>query len=147
VKSPDAMATPVKFDKYALLAIVALHLIVQVTHGYSHSVAGVENTPLQLVFIILVITVAPLAAAYISWTGNIRNGAGLLAVSMVAAFFFGYFFHFVIESPDLHSNVTGEHAGIFFHSALIIAIVQFGAFVIGTYIFARESQSSIISGH
>ena len=145
MKSPDAMATPVKFDKYALLAIVALHLIVQVTHGYSHSVAGVENTPLQLVFILLVITVAPLAAAYISWTGNIRNGAGLLAVSMLAAFFFGYFFHFVIESPDLHSNVTGEHAGIFFHSALIIAIVQFGAFVIGTYIFARESRSSTIS--
>ena len=40
MKSPDAMATPVKFEKYALLAIVALHLIVQVTHGYSHSVAG-----------------------------------------------------------------------------------------------------------
>lgn len=139
------MATPVKFEKYALLAIVALHLIVQVTHGYSHSVAAVENTSLQLVFILLVVTVAPLAAAYISWTGNIRNGAGLLAVSMVAAFFFGYFFHFVIESPDLHSNVTGEHAGIFFHSALILAIVEFGGFVIGTYIFARGSRSSIIS--
>ena len=69
------MATPVKFEKYALLAIIALHLIVQVTHGYSHYVAGVEHTSLQLVFILLVITVAPLAAAYISWTGNIRNGA------------------------------------------------------------------------
>ena len=111
----------------------------QVTHGYSHSVAGVENTPLQLIFILLVVTVAPLAAAYISWTSNIRNGAGLLAASMVAAFFFGYFVHFVIESPDLHLNVTGEHAGIFFHSALILAIVQFGGFVIGIYIFARES--------
>ncbi len=111
----------------------------QVTHGYSHSVAGVENTPLQLIFILLVVTIAPLAAAYISWTGNTRNGAGLLAASMVAVFFFGYFFHFVIESPDLHSNVTGEHADIFFHSALIIAIVQFGGFVIGIYIFARES--------
>jgi len=141
------MATPVKFEKYALLAIVALHLIVQVTHGYSHSVAGVENTSLQLVFILLVVTVAPLAAAYISWRGNIRNGAGLLAVSMVAAFFFGYLFHFVIESPDLYSNVTGEHAGIFFHSALIIAIVQFGGFVIGAYIFARGSRSSGIGGN
>jgi len=139
------MATPVKFEKYALLAIVALHLIVQVTHGYSHSVAGVENTSLQLVFILIVVTVAPLAAAYISWTGNIRTGAGLLAVSMVVAFFFGYFFHFVIKSPDLHSNITGEHAGIFFHSALILAIVEFGGFVIGTFIFALGSRSSIIS--
>ncbi len=140
MKSPDAMATPVKFEKYAVLAIVALHFIVQVTHGYSHSVAGVENTSLQVVFILLVVTVAPLAAAYISWTGNIRNGAGLLAVSMVAAFFFGYLFHFVIESPDLHTNVTGEQADIFFHSALILAIVEFGGFVIGTYIFARGSR-------
>ena len=47
--------------------------------------------------------------------------------------------HFVIESPDLHLNVTGEHAGIFFHSALILAAVEFGGFVIGIYIFARES--------
>ena len=35
--------------------------------------------------------------------------------------------------------LKGEHAGIFFHSALILAAVEFGGFVIGIYIFARES--------
>ncbi len=124
-----------KYEKLALLTIAVLHLIVQVIHGYSHVAADVQNTPLQLVFILLFITIAPLVAVYIVWKGNIRKGAGLFTLSMVAAFLFGYFLHFVIDSPDLHSNVIGEHKSVFFHSALNLALFEFVGFVFGTYVF------------
>ncbi len=117
-----------------LLAIAVLHLVVQSTHGYSHVVAGVQNTSLQLIFIVLVITIAPWAAIYIIWKGNIRKGAGIFALSMVAAFLFGYLLHFVIDSPDLHSNVIGEHKSVFFHSALNLALIEFVGFVFGAYV-------------
>jgi len=130
----------VKYEKYALLSIVVLHLIVQIAHGYSHVVEDVQNTPLQLVFILLVITIAPLVAVYIVWKGNVRKGAGLFTLSMAAAFLFGYFLHFVIDSPDLHSNIIGEHKSIFFHSALNLALFVFVGFVFAAYVFACRSR-------
>ena len=106
-----------------------------ITHGYSHVVADVQNTPSQLVFILLVVTIAPLVTAYIAWKVNIRKGAGLFAVSMTAAFLFGYSLHFVIDNPDLYSNVVGEHESLFFHSAVNLAIFEFVGFVFGVYIW------------
>lgn len=129
-----------KPEKFAFLAIAISHLVVQVAHGYSHIVAGVQNTPLQLIFVLLVVTIAPLVAVYIAWKGNIRKGAGLFALSMVAAFLFGYFLHFVIDSPDSHSNVIGEHKNLFFHSALNLALFEFVGFVFGAYVFTRSSR-------
>lgn len=125
----------VKFENLALLSITALHFTVQITHGYTHVIAGIENTPLQLAFILLVITIAPLLAVYIAWKINPRKGAGLFALSMIAAFLFGYSFHFVIDSPDSYSNVVGEYASVFFHSALNLAIFEFVGFVFGAYIW------------
>jgi hypothetical protein len=126
---------PAKSKKRALVSIAALHVTVQVTHGYSHVVEGIQNTPLQLVFILPVITIAPLFAVYIAWEINLRKGAALFALSMLAAFLFGYSLHFVIDSPDFHSNVIGEYASVFFYSALNLAILEFVGFVFGAYIW------------
>ena len=64
---------------------------------------------------------------------------------MVAAFIFGYLLHFVIDSPDLHSNVIGEHKSVFFNSALNLALIEFVGFVFGAYVFARWSRRTITS--
>ena len=53
-----------KSEKFAFLTIAVLHQVVQSTHGYSHVVAGVPNTSLQLIFIVLVITIAPWSDIY-----------------------------------------------------------------------------------
>ena len=131
------MGTPAKSDGPALLAIAILHLAAQVTHGYSHVAAGVSLTAFQQLFIVAVVTVAPFAAVYAYWKLDRRRGAGLFAVSMGAAFLFGYLLHFVIDSPDLHANVAGEYSAVFLHSALGLALLEFVGFFLGAYLVAR----------
>ena len=114
-KNKDVMGIPVKYKKLTLLTIAVLHLVVQGIHGYSHIVANVQISSLQWIFILLVITIAPLAAVYITWRGKIRKGAGFFALSKLSAFLFGYTLHFVLNSPDLHSNIIGEFNNFFFH--------------------------------
>ena len=81
-----------------------------------------------------------LDAVYVYWKLDRRRGAGLFAVSMGAAFLFGYLLHFVIDSPDLHSNVTGRHRDMFFHSALGLALTEFLGFSFGAYFAARGTR-------
>lgn len=59
-------------------------------------------------------------------------GSGLIAVSMAAALPFGYLAHSFIDSPDLHSNVVGDYAALFFHSALSLDIIEFVGFAFAT---------------
>ncbi len=132
------MGTPARSDGLALLAIALLHLVAQVAHGYSHVAAGVPLTVFQQLFVVVIVTVAPLAAVYAYWKLDARRGAGLFAVSMGAAFLFGYLLHFVIDSPDLHANVAGEHSSAFLHSALALALLEFVGFFFGAYLAVRR---------
>ena len=56
---------------------------------------------------------------------------------MVASFAFGYLLHFVIDTPDLHSNVVG--AGVFFHSALSLALIELVGFAYGLAAALRKA--------
>ena len=125
------MVTPARFDCSILAVIAIVHLAAQASHAYGHIAADVPNTALQQVFIVVVVTLGPLVAVLVAWRRNLRLGGGLFAASMVAAFLFGYLLHFVIDSPDLHSNVIGEHAGVFFHSALSLALIEVVGFAYG----------------
>ena len=59
---------------------------------------------------------------------------------MLASFAFGYLFHFVVDTADLHSNVVGEHSGLFFHSALSLALIEFAGFVYGLSVAVRQGR-------
>ena len=132
--------TRVKFETVALLVVAAFHLVSQAAHNYAHSVAGVENSPAEQLFILLVVTIMPWAAIFVGWKWGICKGAALFSLSMAASFLFGFFFHFVIESPDLHSNVVSEHRDIFFHSAVILSLLEFSGFVLGLYVLIRRTR-------
>ena len=43
------------------------------------------------------------------------------------------------DSPDLHSNVIGEHAGVFFHSALSLALIEVVGFAYGLSAALRKA--------
>ena len=43
------------------------------------------------------------------------------------------------DSPDLHSNVIGEHAGVFFHSALSLALIEVVGFAYGLAAALRKA--------
>ena len=103
----------VRPEKRSLLAIAALHLVVGAVHQYAHTVADITYTTFQLLFIILIVTIAPWVAVYLAWTRKMWIGASLFSISMGAAFLFGFLLHFVIESPDLHVNVPVEYRSVF----------------------------------
>ncbi|MCY3632923.1 MAG: hypothetical protein OXH29_09660 [bacterium] len=134
------MATPARSEQFTLLVLALVHLVVQLTHGYSHIEADVSLSAMQQVFIYVVATFMPLAAVFVALRKDVRLGAGLFAVSMAAAFLFGYLAHFVIDSPDLHSNVVGDYADLFFHSALSLAIIEFVGFAFGFTIATRKPR-------
>ena len=131
------MATPARFEQFTLLAVAALHLVSQLTHAYSHIAADVPIPAIHQAYIVIVVTLMPLVAVYLSFRGRVRLGAALFAASMCAAFAFGYLLHFVIDTPDLHSNVVGDSAGVFFHSALGLALIEFVGFAVGLVSWAR----------
>ncbi len=133
----------VRPEKGSFLAIAVLHLGVGTIHQYSHTVADIRYTPFQLLFIILVVTVAPWVAVYLAWTRKMWLGASLFSISMGAACLFGVLFHFAIESPDLHVNVPAEYRRVFFHSAWALAIVEFVGFVVGALVGVRASASPL----
>ena len=132
------MEMPARSEAIALLVVAALHLIVGMVHHYAHVIAGVQNTTLELLFILLVVTIAPWAAVYVVWKRNLRTGAALFSLSMAASFLFGYLLHFVIDSPDHHAKVMEIRSGVFFHSAVGLALVEFAGLVFGSYIFLRD---------
>ena len=132
------MATSVRFDALALVAFAGLHLIVGLAHTYAHVLADVQNTPLQLLFILLVVALAPWVAVFLFWKGRPRLGAALFAVSMAASFLFGYLLHFFIDSPDLYSRVAQQYRGVFLHSAIALAVVEFSGFALAVFIFLRR---------
>ncbi len=125
------------YEKRFLLLIALLHLTAQSIHAYSHGAAGVVNTLWQLVYIFFVITLLPLIAVYVAYAKSISKGAFLFALAMLAAFVFGYLFHFVLETPDLHTNVAGTHRQTFFHSAIILSILEFAGFLFGLFLRFR----------
>lgn len=122
---------PVRSEVSILMLFASLHLVAQIAHGYSHNAANVDLTLSQLVFVVLVITILPWLAVVVAWKRNVTSGASLFALSMAASFLFGYIGHFVLDSPDLYSNVFGQYSGTFFHTALVLALLEFSGLIVG----------------
>lgn len=134
--------TRVRSEIASLVIVAALHLVIGGAHQYAHTVAEVVNSPLQVLFIVLVVTIAPWAAIWLAWRRNLMIGAALFSVSMLASLVFGLTLHFVVESSDLYSNVVPAHSTLFFYSALGLALVEFIGFVIGTRIAIRRRHTA-----
>ena len=128
----------VKSEPVALAVVATLHLIAQGIHSYSHTVASVENSLPERLFILFIVTVLPWIAIFVSWRFDVGKGAALFALAMVASFLFGYSLHFVIDGPDLHSRVVEQYRSVFFHSAAGLALLEFSGFALGLYVLARR---------
>lgn len=129
-----------KSETVALATVAALHLAVQIVHGWSHDVAEVALSLPEQAFILVVVTAMPWAAIAVGWRWGTGKGAVLFALSMALSFLFGYVFHFVVDGPDLHANVAVEHRAVFFHSAAGLALLEFSGFVLGLFVMLRPRR-------
>lgn len=132
------MGKRVRLERAGLLLIALAHLGFLLTHDFSHFLADVPTNPAQLALIVGVMTVLPVLSVAIAFHKNLRLGAGLFTVAMAASFAFGYLMHFVVDTPELHSNVPAEHRDLFFHSAQGLAHVEVAGLMYGLALTARR---------
>src|SRR5215475_10955219 len=106
-----------------LATAVLAHFAVTVVHGSSHRGAQVGLGPASMLFVIVVIELAPLAGLLLA-LGSPRAGGIVVATSMAAALVFGVVNHFVVISPDHVSQVAAEWRPLFSSSAVLLVVTE-----------------------
>lgn len=134
-KNPlTASAQPL--TKHVIVGLVAVHLAATLWHGAAHTALGVIPSPAQNVFIYGVITLGPLLAAGLVWTGRQAAGLWVFLLSMTGSLVFGAYYHYIHVSPDNIAHLpAGDPAtqAQFVNSSLTIALIELGAALYGAY--------------
>ena len=103
-------------------------------HGLGHAHLGVSLNFGQELFVLTVITLAPLVSMILLWTPWRRLGAALLCSSMMGSLVFGGAYHFVIVSND---HVLHLPPGKWQLTFQVTAVLLFVTEVCGCWIGAR----------
>lgn len=104
--------------------IVALHFLVSLVHGAAHSSLHIDMEPWQTVYILLVITIAPLLSGILLWR-RARIGFSLLLASMLGALIFGGYYHFIAAGIDNVGSVGAHSWGSVFRvTAVLLAVTE-----------------------
>ena len=125
-------------DRRLAALLVIAHAVVSGIHGVAHAGLPVALAAWQQAFVLLVPTLAPFVALYALYRRPERAGVALLAGSMVGAFLFGLYFHYLVPNPD---NVASIPAGPwhlhFTWTAAAIALTEFGGAALGGWLWVR----------
>jgi hypothetical protein len=107
------------------IVMVVMHFVGAVVHGAAHLHYEIPMEPWQKVFIVVVITIAPVVAGVLLWRGMLRAGAWLLLFSMGGSLLFGLMFHFFLLGPDHVSSVNMQGWGATFQAtAFLLAVTE-----------------------
>lgn len=127
-------------SKIAVAGLVVVHLAVALWHGDAHTQLDVVLPFEKTLFVYLVILIAPIGAAALVWTRYASAGLWVLFLSMLAAFLFGAYHHYVLVSPDNIGHLPAGSAASqaqFIDSAAVLALLElatavYAAFCLGT---------------
>src|SRR5262249_6065802 len=95
-----------------LSGVVLAHLLITFAHGAAHRSAQVGLGVAGMLFVLIVIEVAPLVGLAVALSGR-RIGGWIVASSMAAALMFGLINHFLVGGPDHVSSVAAESRALF----------------------------------
>ena len=122
--------------------IVLLHGVIAVVHGLAHQRLEIALNTFQSAYVLLVITIAPLVAAILLWTRQVRAGFVVLALSMAGSLVFGVYWHYLAASPD---NVFHLHEGtlqsLFSSTALFLVVSEVCGVVVGFWGMLKDRES------
>src|SRR5262249_49999631 len=90
----------------AAWVVIVSHLVLNLVHAAAHLGLGIVPGPLAIVYIALVIYLAPVAAALELRRGRVRAGMALLAVASLGTLAFATYHHFLVVSPDHVAHVA-----------------------------------------
>ncbi len=121
--------------RISAVTIVWLDLAVNVIHALAHIGVNIWLSFLGNVFVVVVILVAPLVSLFLLHTARLEwLGALLLFLSMLAAFLFGVWNHFLLPGSD---NIRKVPPGVwqqpFQATAVLLTILQVAGIGIGIW--------------
>jgi hypothetical protein len=127
--------------KIVITGLVLIHLAATLWHGSAHTQLAIDLPPEKILFVYVVILIAPIVAAALTWTRYISTGLFVFFFSMLGALLFGVYHHYVLVSPDNVSHLPGgspESHSQFVASACTIALIElaaalYGAFCLGSH--------------
>ena len=125
--------------RVVITALVAGHLAASLWHGNLHTQLGIDLATWQTLFVVIVILIGPVVGAALVWTRYASTGLWLFFVSMLGAFVFGVYHHYMMVSADNIHYLPGANAELhhgFTISAGVIALLElvsalYGAFLLG----------------
>jgi len=124
---------------FAALALILIHLIVSMLHGWAHQAAMVTLSTLGYLYVLVVITVAPLVAGVLLLMRRRKAGALLLALSMLGSFLFGFWFHFLSATNDNVTQVHGPWHFTFLWTAVALAVIELAGALIGVWLYRSDA--------
>ena len=131
--------------RIAVTALVVVHFIATLWHGDAHTKLAIELSPVQNIFVYVVILFAPIVAAGLAWTRYLSIGLWLFVLSMLGALLFGVYHHYVLVSPDnighLPSGSPQSHTQ-FISSAAAIALLELASALYGAYCLGSHQARS-----
>ena len=125
------------------VVIVWLDLVVNAIHALAHIGANIWLSFLGNVFIVGVILVAPLVSLFLLHTARLEwLGALLLFLSMLAAFLFGVWNHFLLPGSDNIGHVPpGVWQQPFQVTAVLLTILQAAGIGIGIWCLSEAIRA------
>lgn len=154
VRSGDGFEMKAESSKRSALVgfaigIILIHLALNIAHGMAHGRLAIGLNAFQKVFVLVVIVVAPLIAAYMIWRGRLGPGGALLAIAMAGALLFGVYYHFILPGPD---HVTQTTLPVSFHmrdifdvTAALLALFECLGVLAGVRLFLKSSANPLAS--
>ena len=136
-------------NRIIITGLIAIHLAATLWHGSAHTQLAIALSPEKTIFVYIVILIAPIGAAALIWTRYSRIGLWVFFLSMLGAFLFGAYHHYVLVSPDNIGHLpTGspESHSQFITSACVIALLElasalYGAFCIGSHLAQSRAHA------
>ncbi len=121
--------------RISAVVIVWLDLAVNVIHALSHIGANIWLSFWGNTFVVVVILIAPLVSLFLLHTARLeRLGALQLFLSMLAAFLFGVWNHFLLPGSDNIGHVPpGVWQQPFQVTAVLLTILQAAGAAIGLW--------------
>jgi hypothetical protein len=127
--------------KLAALALILVHLVISIVHGRAHQGATVALTTFGYVYVVIVITVAPLVAGALLFSRKQKVGALLLALSMLGSLAFGVWYHFLSAGSDNIAEVPGGWHSTFLWTAIALALLEFIGVIFGFLIYRASAKA------
>ncbi len=108
-----------------LTAIVLLHALISTLHGLGHTQIPVPLSLPDLLFVVFVIGLAPLVGLAMIWTRYPKAGLWIVLLSMIGAFVFGVYHHFVeLGTDNVNLISAGDWRPLFQITAVLLAIIE-----------------------